>query len=72
MFNPFCAAFLLAWEAQKEMELRLVRVAWYGAATRHQATISCLAVVIAAVGINIRLCCVIRTMAQLQAQRAVE
>ncbi|UYW29708.1 hypothetical protein OKC48_16070 [Methylorubrum extorquens] len=35
MFNPFCAAFLLAMEAQKVIELRLVRIAWGGAeATR--------------------------------------
>ncbi|MFJ7441614.1 hypothetical protein ACIQW5_28915 [Methylorubrum thiocyanatum] len=31
MLNPFCAAFLLAVEAQKVIELRLVRLAWGGA-----------------------------------------
>lgn len=31
MLNPFCAAFLLALEAQKVVELRLVRIAWGGA-----------------------------------------
>lgn len=31
MFNPFCAAFLLAMEAQRVIELRLVRIAWGGA-----------------------------------------
>ena len=31
MLNPFCAAFLLAVEAQKVIELRLVRIAWGGA-----------------------------------------
>ncbi len=31
MFNPFCAAFLLAVEAQRVIELRLVRLAWGGA-----------------------------------------
>jgi hypothetical protein len=31
MLNPFCAAFLLAVEAQKVTELRLVRIAWGGA-----------------------------------------
>ncbi|SFE91215.1 MULTISPECIES: hypothetical protein [Methylobacterium] len=31
MSNPFCAAFLLALEAQKVIELRLVRIAWGGA-----------------------------------------
>lgn len=31
MPNPFCAAFLLAFEAQKVIELRLVRIAWGGA-----------------------------------------
>lgn len=31
MLNPFCAAFLLAFEAQKVIELRLVRIAWGGA-----------------------------------------
>ncbi|AWN37119.1 hypothetical protein [Methylobacterium radiodurans] len=30
MSNPFCAAFLLALEAQKVIELRLVRIAWGG------------------------------------------
>ncbi len=28
MLNPFYAAFLLAVEAQKVIELRLVRIAW--------------------------------------------
>ncbi len=31
MLNPFCAAFLLAVEAQRVIELRLVRIAWGGA-----------------------------------------
>ncbi|AWN50374.1 hypothetical protein [Methylobacterium sp. 17Sr1-1] len=31
MLNSFCAAFLLAFEAQKVIELRLVRIAWGGA-----------------------------------------
>ncbi|MFC6791242.1 hypothetical protein ACFQE0_17435 [Methylobacterium komagatae] len=31
MLNPFYAAFLLAVEAQKVIELRLVRIAWGGA-----------------------------------------
>ncbi|MGU3449782.1 hypothetical protein [Methylobacterium sp. 391_Methyba4] len=31
MLNPFCAAFLLAVEAQKVIELRLVQIAWGGA-----------------------------------------
>ncbi|MGX9981556.1 hypothetical protein [Methylobacterium fujisawaense] len=31
MLNPFCTAFLLAVEAQKVIELRLVRIAWGGA-----------------------------------------
>ncbi|SFL81290.1 hypothetical protein [Methylorubrum salsuginis] len=31
MPNPFYAAFLLAFEAQKVIELRLVRIAWGGA-----------------------------------------
>lgn len=31
MLNPFCAAFLLAIEAQRVIELRLVRIAWGGA-----------------------------------------
>lgn len=31
MPNPFCAAFLLAIEAQRVIELRLVRIAWGGA-----------------------------------------
>ncbi|KZB98979.1 hypothetical protein AU375_04782 [Methylobacterium radiotolerans] len=31
MQNPFCAAFLLAFEAQRVIELRLVRIAWGGA-----------------------------------------
>lgn len=31
MLNPFRAAFLLAVEAQKVIELRLVRIAWGGA-----------------------------------------
>lgn len=31
MLNPFCAVFLLAIEAQKVIELRLVRIAWGGA-----------------------------------------
>ena len=31
MSNPFYAAFLLAVEAQKVIELRLVRIAWGGA-----------------------------------------
>ncbi|MGE7157172.1 hypothetical protein ACQKJ1_25985 [Methylorubrum rhodesianum] len=31
MFNPSCAAFLLAVEAQRVIELRLVRLAWGGA-----------------------------------------
>lgn len=31
MLNPFCAAFLLAVEAQRVVELRLVRLAWGGA-----------------------------------------
>ena len=31
MTNPFCAAFLLAFEAQRVIELRLVRIAWGGA-----------------------------------------
>ncbi len=31
MLNPFFAAFLLAVEAQKVIELRLVRIAWGGA-----------------------------------------
>jgi hypothetical protein len=30
MLNPFYAAFLLAVEAQKVIELRLVRIAWGG------------------------------------------
>ena len=30
MSNPFYAAFLLAMEAQKVIELRLVRIAWGG------------------------------------------
>lgn len=30
MLNPFCAAFLLAFEAQRVIELRLVRIAWGG------------------------------------------
>ena len=30
MLNPFCAAFLLAIEAQKVIALRLVRIAWGG------------------------------------------
>lgn len=31
MLNPFCAAFLIAVEAQKVIELRLVHIAWGGA-----------------------------------------
>lgn len=31
MLNPFCAAFLLAVEAQRVVELRLLRIAWGGA-----------------------------------------
>lgn len=31
MLNPFCAALLLAMEAQRVIELRLVRIAWGGA-----------------------------------------
>ena len=31
MLNPFYAAFLLAVEAQRVIELRLVRIAWGGA-----------------------------------------
>jgi hypothetical protein len=31
MFDPYCATFLLALEAQKVIELRLVRIAWGGA-----------------------------------------
>ncbi len=31
MLNPPCAAFLLAVEAQRVIELRLVRIAWGGA-----------------------------------------
>jgi hypothetical protein len=31
MSNPFCAAFLLALEAQQVVELRLVLIAWGGA-----------------------------------------
>ncbi|MGW5959463.1 hypothetical protein [Methylorubrum thiocyanatum] len=31
MPNPFYAAFLLAFEAQKVIQLRLVRIAWCGA-----------------------------------------
>jgi len=31
MLNPFCAAFLLPAEAQRVIELRLVRIAWGGA-----------------------------------------
>lgn len=31
MLYPFPAAFLLAYEAQKVIELRLVRIAWGGA-----------------------------------------
>ncbi|SFL90315.1 hypothetical protein [Methylorubrum salsuginis] len=31
MLNPFSAAFLLAFEAQRVIELRLVRIAWGGA-----------------------------------------
>lgn len=31
MLNPFCAAFLLAVEAQRVIELRLMRIAWGGA-----------------------------------------
>lgn len=34
MSNPFCAAFLLAFEAQKVIQLRLVRIAWGGAEAR--------------------------------------
>ncbi|MEA1834904.1 hypothetical protein U8607_22685 [Methylobacterium durans] len=34
MLNPFCAVFLLAIEAQRVMELRLVRIAWGGAEAR--------------------------------------
>jgi len=36
MLNPFCAAFMLALEAQKVMELRLVRIAWGGADARSE------------------------------------
>lgn len=36
MFNPFCAAFLLAMEAQSVIELRLVRIAWGGAEARSE------------------------------------
>ena len=36
MLNPFCAAFLLSLEAQKVMELRLVRIAWGGADARSE------------------------------------
>lgn len=31
MPNPFCAAILLAFEEQRVIELRLVRIAWGGA-----------------------------------------
>lgn len=31
MPNPFCAVFLLAFEAQRVIELLLVRIAWGGA-----------------------------------------
>jgi hypothetical protein len=31
MFNPFFSALMLAFEAQKVIELRLVRIAWGGA-----------------------------------------
>lgn len=34
MLNPFCVAFLLAVEAQKVIELRLVRIAWGEAEAR--------------------------------------
>ena len=34
MPNPYAAAFLLAVEAQKVIELRLVRIAWGGAEAR--------------------------------------
>ncbi|MDR7040333.1 hypothetical protein J2X36_005115 [Methylobacterium sp. BE186] len=34
MFNPHCAAFLLAVEAQKVIELPLLRIAWDGAEAR--------------------------------------
>ncbi len=36
MLNPICAAFLLAVEAQKVIELRLVRIAWGGADARSE------------------------------------
>jgi len=36
MLNPFCAAFLLAVEAQRVIELRLVRIAWGGAEARSE------------------------------------
>ena len=31
MLNPFSAAFLLAFEAHKVIQLRLIRIAWGGA-----------------------------------------
>ena len=34
MFNPFCAAFLLALETQRVTELRLVQIAWGGVEAR--------------------------------------
>ena len=34
MLNPYTSAFLLALEAQKVIELRLVRIAWGGAEGR--------------------------------------
>ena len=36
MFNPYASAFLLAVEAQKVIELRLVRIAWGGAEAREE------------------------------------
>ncbi len=36
MQNPFCAAFLLAVEAQKVTKLRLIRIAWGGAEARSE------------------------------------
>ncbi len=36
MLNPFCAAFLLAIEAQRVIELRLMRIAWGGAEARSE------------------------------------
>jgi len=38
MLNSFCAAFLLAVEAQKVIELRLVRIAWRGAEGQTEVT----------------------------------